>query len=287
MLRRVAPLHVFAAAYCGGLCLALAVRPAWWCLFLGAAGPAAAMVVALRRGSAQGSSPAWLLALPLCVAALFCVAGLAVGGSRLQALGHSSLQAYEGHYVTLTAVLTDLPAAKDDQVTLAVAVTAVSGVPLAAPAHLRLRLQDAKPFVLDSCGALVEGAVIEVDSVRVAPLPVPKPGAFDYGRYLRRRGEHVTLEGRFDALRVIGRRGGLQGAIDRLRLASRAHLRAGVHPPVSEVLQGMVLGDDEGVDQGSIDDFRRSGLLHIMAVSGENVIPVSYTHLTLPTKRIV
>jgi len=272
VLRRVAPLHVFAAAYCGGLCLALAVRPAWWCLLLGAAGPAAAMVVALRRGSAQGSSPAWLLALPLCVAALFCVAGLAVGGSRLQALGHSSLQAHEGHYVTLTAVLTDLPAAKDDQVTLAVAVTAVSGVPLAAPAHLRLRLQDAKPFVLDSCGALVEGAVIEVDSVRVAPLPVPKPGAFDYGRYLRRRGEHVTLEGRFDALRVIGRRGGLQGAIDRLRLASRAHLRAGVHPPVSEVLQGMVLGDDEGVDQGSIDDFRRSGLLHIMAVSGENVI---------------
>ena len=34
----------------------------------------------------------------------------------------------------------------------------------------------------------------------------------------------------------------------------------------------MVLGDDEGVEQGLIDDFRRSGLLHIMAVSGENVV---------------
>ncbi len=108
--------------------------------------------------------------------------------------------------------------------------------------------------------------------MRVEPLPAPRPGAFDYGRYLRRRGEHVTLEGRFADLRVTGRRGGLQGAVDRLRLASRAHLRMGVHPPVSEVLQGMVLGDDEGVDQASIDDFRRSGLLHIMAVSGENVI---------------
>ena len=272
MLRRIAPLHVLAAAYCGGLCLALAVRPSWWCLVLGVAGPAAAMVVALRRGSSECSSPAWLLALPVCLATMFLVAGLAVGGSRLDSLGHSALETYEGRTVTLTAVLTDLPAAKDDQVTLAVAVRAVSGAPLAEPAHLRLRLEDGEPFVLDSCGALVEGAVIELGSVRVEPLPAPRPGAFDYGRYLRRRGEHVTLEGRFADLRVTGRRGGLQGAVDRLRLASRAHLRVGVHPPVNEVLQGMVLGDDEGVDQGSIDDFRRSGLLHIMAVSGENVI---------------
>jgi competence protein ComEC len=272
VLRRVAALHVFAAAYCGGLCLALAFRPSWWHLVLGMAGPAAAVVVALRRSPSARSTPAWLPTLPVCLAAMFLVAGIAVGGSRLDSLGHSTLEAYEGRTVTVAAVLTDLPAAKDDQVTLAVAVGAVNGALLAEPAHLRLRLEDGEPFVLDSCGALVEGAFIELDSVRVEPLPAPRPGAFDYGRYLRRRGEHVTLEGRFADLRVTGRRSGLQGAVDRLRLASRAHLRVGVHPPVSEVLQGMVLGDDEGVDQASIDDFRRSGLLHIMAVSGENVI---------------
>ena len=160
MLRRVAPLHVFAAAYCAGLCLALAVRPSWWWLALGVAGPAAALVVALRRASAAQSAPAWLLALPVCLAGLFLIAGLAVGGSRLDAVGHSALQAYEGRSVALTAVLTDLPAAKDDQVTLAVAVRAVSGVPLAEPAHLRLRLEDGEPFVLDSCGALVEGCLL-------------------------------------------------------------------------------------------------------------------------------
>ncbi|MCX6364027.1 MAG: ComEC/Rec2 family competence protein [Actinobacteria bacterium] len=272
MLRRVAPLHVFVAAYCCGLCLTLAVRPPWWCLLAGVAGLAAAMVVALRRGSSEHSLPALLLVLPAGLAAMFLIAGVAVGGSRLDSLGHSTMEAFEGRFVTISAVLTDLPAAKDDQVTLAVAVKAVNAAPLAEPAHLRLRLEDGERFVLDSCGALVEGAVVEVDSVHVEPLPSPKPGAFDYGRYLRRRGEHVTLEGRFADLRVSGRRGGLQGAVDCLRLASRAHLRAGVHGPVGEVLQGMVLGDDEGVDQGSIDDFRRSGLLHIMAVSGENVI---------------
>ncbi len=41
---------------------------------------------------------------------------------------------------------------------------------------------------------------------------------------------------------------------------------------MSEVLKGMVLGDDQAVDQQSISDFRRSGLLHILAVSGENVV---------------
>ena len=38
------------------------------------------------------------------------------------------------------------------------------------------------------------------------------------------------------------------------------------------MLQGMVLGDDEGVSQETTDAFRASGLLHIMAVSGENVV---------------
>ena len=108
--------------------------------------------------------------------------------------------------------------------------------------------------------------------MRVEPLPEPRPGAFDYGRYLRRRGEHVLLEGDFADLVVTGRRGGLQGVVDRLRLASRAHLAAGVHSPVADVLQGMVLGDDEGVDEALVEDFRASGLLHIMAVSGENVV---------------
>ena len=58
---------MFAAAYCGGLCLALALRPSWWVLLLGVIGPAAAMVVALRRGSPAESSPAWLLAIPVCL----------------------------------------------------------------------------------------------------------------------------------------------------------------------------------------------------------------------------
>ncbi len=151
-------------------------------------------------------------------------------------------------------------------------VTSVAGVAAREPAHLRLRLEEGQTLGYRPTGPLTEGALLRLPSVSVEPLPEPEPGAFDYGRYLRRRGEHVLLEADFADLTITGRRGGLQGLVDGLRLASRSHLLAGVRSPVAEVLQGMVLGDDEGVPQETIDTFRVSGLLHIMAVSGENVV---------------
>ncbi len=269
--RRFAPPHLLLAAYCAGLCSALAARPRGWPLLLGC-GLAGLALAALVRGPSAKRPRAALIAVPLVLAALFAASGAAVGGARLASLSRSSLAASTGRSVDLQAVLTDLPVVKDQDVTLVVGVLAADGARLSEPAHLRLRLDDGASFTPDSGGALVEGALVSVAGVRVEPLPAAKPGAFDYGRYLRRRGEHVLLEGRFAALRLTGRRGGLQGLVDRLRDASRAHLRAGLRPPVSEVLQGMVLGDDEGVDPQSISDFRRSGLLHILAVSGENVV---------------
>jgi competence protein ComEC len=74
------------------------------------------------------------------------------------------------------------------------------------------------------------------------------------------------------SLRLTGRRGGLGGLIDRLRLAARNHIRRGLRSPVREVLEAMVLGDEQAVPDGPVDDMRRAGLLHILAVSGENVV---------------
>ncbi len=268
-MRLPAPPHVLLGAYCLGLCLVLAWRPPPALLAAAAALAAGALVVGVRAPALAGRGPVAGLAG---LAVLFLCAGTVLGGARLDAVARSSLAAYTGDRVSLAAVLTDLPAIDADQVTLALRVTDAGGRRLREPAHLRLRLGDGEAFAHDPTGPLTEGALLQVASVRVAPLPAPRPGAFDYGRYLRRRGEHVLLEGDFADLVVTGRRGGLQGVVDRLRLASRAHLAAGVHSPVADVLQGMVLGDDEGVDDALVEDFRASGLLHIMAVSGENVV---------------
>lgn len=278
-MRLPAPPHLLLAAYCGGLCLVLAWRPPLWAPAVAAASVAAVAAGVPALAARAGAGPAGL-ALPgrragaalAALALLFLAAGALVGGARLDAIGRSTLVAYAGHREPIDAVLVDLPAEKDGQVTLAVQVTSVAGAALREPAHLRLRLEEGQTLGYRPTGPLTEGALLRLASVRVEPLPEPRPGAFDYGRYLRRRGEHVLLEGDFADLTVTGRRGGLQGLVDGLRQASRAHLLAGVRSPVAEVLQGMVLGDDEGVPQETIDSFRASGLLHIMAVSGENVV---------------
>ena len=271
-----APPHVLLGAYCAGLCLALAWRPPLAALLAAVALAAGVLAVAARAESApltaDGLRERRVVVLTAALALLFLATGAAIGGSRLDAAARSTLAAYVGHHEPVTAVLTDLPAEKDGQVTLAVRVTSVAGVAAREPAHLRLRLEEGQTLGYRPTGPLTEGALLRLPSVSVEPLPEPEPGTFDYGRYLRRRGEHVLLEADFADLTITGRRGGLQGLVDGLRLASRSHLLAGVRSPVAEVLQGMVLGDDEGVPQETIDTFRVSGLLHIMAVSGENVV---------------
>lgn len=39
----------------------------------------------------------------------------------------------------------------------------------------------------------------------------------------------------------------------------------------AELARGFVLGEDDGIDKSTIEDFRRSGLSHLLAVSGQNV----------------
>jgi competence protein ComEC len=50
-----------------------------------------------------------------------------------------------------------------------------------------------------------------------------------------------------------------------------AGLGRGVPPREAALARGFVLGEDEGVDAATKEDFRRSGLSHLLAVSGQNV----------------
>jgi competence protein ComEC len=48
-------------------------------------------------------------------------------------------------------------------------------------------------------------------------------------------------------------------------------LGQGMPPREAALARGFVLGEDEGVDEATKEDFRRSGLSHLLAVSGQNV----------------
>jgi competence protein ComEC len=48
-------------------------------------------------------------------------------------------------------------------------------------------------------------------------------------------------------------------------------LGKGMPPREAELARGFVLGEDERIDEATKEDFRRAGLSHLLAVSGENV----------------
>lgn len=52
-------------------------------------------------------------------------------------------------------------------------------------------------------------------------------------------------------------------------------------PREAALIRGMVLGQDDQVDPATVEDFRRSGLAHILAVSGQNVMLLAALALPL------
>jgi competence protein ComEC len=59
---------------------------------------------------------------------------------------------------------------------------------------------------------------------------------------------------------------------DRLRERASASLGRGMPAREAELARGFVIGEDERIDPVTVEDFRRSGLSHLLAVSGENVV---------------
>lgn len=103
-----------------------------------------------------------------------------------------------------------------------------------------------------------------------------------YESYQRRRGAQVALE--VDAARFTGsRRGGVAGALDGVRRRAERALASGVSPPEAALLRGMVLGQDEDIEEPVREEFRRSGLAHLVAASGQNVMLLVILGVTAST----
>jgi competence protein ComEC len=113
-----------------------------------------------------------------------------------------------------------------------------------------------------------QGARLSILAVVKAPRG-PEHG-FDERTWLRRQGVHVVLH--VDEWHGVGRRGGLGGVADRLRRWLRRSSSPGLTGERRALVEGVLLGDDGGLSDGSKQAFRRSGLYHLLAVSGQNVV---------------
>lgn len=92
-----------------------------------------------------------------------------------------------------------------------------------------------------------------------------------YRPVMSRQGLKLIL--RAEAIRPTGeRRGGLTGLIDRIPDRAETGLTRGMGPREAALARGFILGQDAAIDDRTVEDFRRSGLAHLLAVSGQNVV---------------
>src|SRR5207253_9560761 len=98
---------------------------------------------------------------------------------------------------------------------------------------------------------------------------VREPAAYER-MWLRRHGVHVVL--RASRWRVVRLRGGLA---DRLHAWLARASTPGLTGERRAVLQGVVLGEDGDLSDTLRQRFRASGLYHLLAVSGGNVVVVA------------
>ena len=141
----------------------------------------------------------------------------------------------------------------------------------------RLRFSEAVQLELPLGRSPPQGAVIEAVTTVRKPRP-PKDG-FDETTWLRRHGVHVVLHA--DRWRLVGRRGGLGGIADRLRAALSGSIAPGLHGERRGIVEGVVLGDEQSLSDELRRRFRASGLYHLLAVSGQNVVLVAGGALAL------
>jgi competence protein ComEC len=141
----------------------------------------------------------------------------------------------------------------------------------------RLRLRESVLLELPPGRAPPQGAVLE--AVTTVRLPRPAKEGFDERTFLRRHGVHVVL--RADRWRIVGHRGGLGSVADRLRAALAGSIAPGLEGDRRGIVEGVVLGDEQAISEGLRQRFRASGLYHLLAVSGQNVVLVAGGALAL------
>lgn len=102
----------------------------------------------------------------------------------------------------------------------------------------------------------------------------PSFDGFDYRSYLRQRGILATMRSRRTALVQPGD-GSAARAITRARIALDQSLQRSLPEPEASLAGGIAFGRDGNLSRADKETFNRSGLRHLVAVSGSNVSLIS------------
>ena len=201
-------------------------------------------LVAVRPERAGVGAAPWLTAIALTAA----VAGLAVGAARVRAIDAGAARPALGGPVTASGYVAAVPRREDG--TVAVRVQTPDG-------RLLVEAPEPEPDLE------VGGAIRATGTVR-------EPAELERS-YLERLGIARVLSA--DRIELLDRRrGGIAGVLDGIRLRGERALSIGTPAASATLLRGFILGQDDRIDEATSEAFRRSGLAHLLAVSGQNVV---------------
>lgn len=100
------------------------------------------------------------------------------------------------------------------------------------------------------------------------------PGQFNYRRYLNLQGIFFQMYAARDSVRILpGRRGSaiqrwiLEPVRQRLRYDFNHYFR----PPSSDILKALILGERQDLDKSIVRQFQKTGVVHVLAISGLHV----------------
>ena len=254
-----------AAFLAGVAAAALGFGECWPALILVGGGVAGALVVAKRRGEA----------LLVAVLALAALAGLdryeetvpPSGPGGLALLNDRMDQEGRPVDVTLRGVIVDEPEEGETTRRFTVKMSEYrdgDGVWQTVTGRLLVtaRLYPAREY----------GEGVELTGHLETP---PRLDDFDYREYLARRGIISTLL--YPTITVLGTGAGdgLQRWLYAARRPFAAALERALPEPESALARGILLGERAAIPKGLNEDFNRSGIAHLIAISGQNVVLVA------------
>ncbi len=213
----------------------------------------AAAVVYWRRGRVG-------LALAACGA-------LALGGARWAAAQPAAGPGHLSHYVGLTGVtalgrVADEPTTRDTNIQLRVAITELVTDGQTMPVEGLLLVETGRfPAYQYGDEVNLAGDLLPLDAVDDA----------DYAAYLS--GEGITALMRYPGVEQLSGGGGspVRRALYAIKDRGREVIQTTLPEPHAALLTGILLGDSSGLPRTLRDDFRNTGMTHIIAISGFNV----------------
>jgi len=174
--------------------------------------------------------------------------GIELGGERIRAIDGGALSAGDGERIEISGFVIGSP--KTSRGTTRIPVSADSGK------------------VMVESGQVPDGLRVG-DQIRVAGTAGRAPDW--YRPTLERLGIAMVLKA--DRISPTGQsRGGVSGWIDGLRNRAEGALGRAMPEREAALARGFVLGQDDAIDDKTTDEFQDSGLSHLLAVSGQNVV---------------